>query len=55
MTTIWKKLWDNSGNVNIYNAKKMLICAIFWTDKHYVATIGGNKNIDTLEATQTLP
>ena len=38
---------DNSANVHICNDKSMFVGTIRHTDKHYVATIGGNKNAAT--------
>jgi len=38
---------DNSANVHICNNKSMFIGEIRKTDKHYVATIGGQKNAAT--------
>ena len=36
---------DNSANVHICHDKRMFISAIRRTDKHYVATIGRNRNV----------
>ena len=38
---------DNSANVHICNNKSMFIGEIRKTDKHYVATIGGQQNAAT--------
>ena len=35
---------DNSANVHIYNDKNIFISLPYWTDQHYVVTIGGAKN-----------
>ena len=42
---------DNSANIHICNDKSMFVGAIRRTDKHYVATIGGNKNAATCMGT----
>ena len=36
---------DNSANVHVCNNKSMFVGAIRRCNKHFVATIGGNKNV----------